>query len=114
MKSSKSPTKSSKVEINLAYTKGSYIAFLDPEDLDESKPVFKIGCLTKDVAQDDTSFMCDCYVLTKNLSYKLHQDKHEIANRTVVSEIPEVDAVSAKKGKIAESIKITRVQFNKV
>jgi hypothetical protein len=100
--------------VKLSYAKGSYIAFLDPEELDESKPEFKVGRVIKDVKEDDQTFMCDVYTLTKNLTYKLHKDKHQIADRTVVSEIAEVSPISEKKGKLAESLKITRVQYNKI
>ena len=100
--------------MKLSYAKGSYIAFLDPEELDESKPVFKVGRVIKDVKEDDQTFMCDVYTLSKSLTYHLHKDKHEIADRTVVTEIAEVSPISAKKGKLAESLKISRVQYNKI
>ena len=92
----------------MLYATGTYIAFLDPEE-DLEKPIFKIGRATKNVKSDDKTFICDVYTLTKNLSYIKHSDKHELADRTIVCEIPQVDEISAKKGKIPDSLKISRV-----
>lgn len=58
--------------------------------------------------------MCDVYTLGKSLTYKLHPEKHEIAERTVVCEVPEVTPIAEKKGKLAEQLKISRTQYNKV